>query len=839
MRKRELQMKHLLKNSMIELMLLCLLIVACFPFVTNTPVQKEFSDAASWTDSYQKPTIGSGTAEDPYQVSTAAELAYFVNYTQKVSACSAVIKLVDNIDLAGKQWAGIGCEKYPFTGQFDGDGHQIFNLDSDVGFFGFVNGINASNTAVIKNVLVRGTVSGAGNIAGIVARAEGNVTISGCVNFCDVKHSSDYAGSDYAAGIVAYALGTGKLFSITIEKCANYGTIQGTYVGGIAGYLYRSTITNCVNNGNLTCVAAAAGIVNLAEYVFMIQHCYNGEVTFTSLGGYQSAGILNEGTNVGGIQHCFDLATSVTNTMAYYPISNIQTGSHGSNYYVFNDYFFSIGKYLANLKTLAKTPSWYDNSSGAWNEGLSSSWDLNNTWYVSGSKYPMLKHKLCITLDKEGGTGGTNFVATQIGASLALPSITIPTKNGSEFRGYYQLKNGAGLKMYNADGSNPIGSGIFTEYMERLYAFWGVGQDQLWSSYSTKPTGAGTTASPYIVYTPKELAYFAYITRTNVCNAVIQLKAEIDLAGYYWEPIGNAFPFTGRFDGQGYAIRNIKVDVIKNGGLFGSVSNGVISNVYLRNGLIVGSENVGGIVGAAANTQVQSCFNAATINGTGTAVKIGGIVGYASGGGMIDGCFAIANIGGHAQVGGIVGRYDGGSDRYLITGCFVEGGVISNTTDPFISAMAFGSNIGGIVGSVDTTGDFKIESSFVNATINLSFRRGVTTASVGGIIGVMNSSSTASIQDCGYYGNIIFPASSKVEAHDSIYGTFNGTILNSFGSNISGQSVMVGTSFSNWGYSPYINNGIPLHKSLSPILAQGNQDVYSYLVSKGFVQLAR
>ena len=55
-----------------------------------------------------------------------------------------------------------------------------------------------------------------------------------------------------------------------------------------------------------------------------------------------------------------------------------------------------------------------------------------------------------ITFDLEGGTGGTSTLTVQYEAQL--PDITIPTKAGHLFLGYYNGDNGTGTQYYDASG---------------------------------------------------------------------------------------------------------------------------------------------------------------------------------------------------------------------------------------------------------------------------------------------------------------------------------------------------------------------------------------------------
>ena len=72
-----------------------------------------------------------------------------------------------------------------------------------------------------------------------------------------------------------------------------------------------------------------------------------------------------------------------------------------------------------------------------------------------------------VTLDMEGGNGGTTSV--QVTHGTAMPTITIPTKNDHLFDGYYDGDNGTGTKYYNADGTSAKN---WNKETATLYARW-------------------------------------------------------------------------------------------------------------------------------------------------------------------------------------------------------------------------------------------------------------------------------------------------------------------------------------------------------------------------------
>ena len=76
-----------------------------------------------------------------------------------------------------------------------------------------------------------------------------------------------------------------------------------------------------------------------------------------------------------------------------------------------------------------------------------------------------------VKLDAQNGSG-ENDGTTKVTATYnsAMPSITIPSKKGYTFQGYYTSKNGGGTKYYNANGTSARTCNITSN--TTLYAYW-------------------------------------------------------------------------------------------------------------------------------------------------------------------------------------------------------------------------------------------------------------------------------------------------------------------------------------------------------------------------------
>lgn len=73
-----------------------------------------------------------------------------------------------------------------------------------------------------------------------------------------------------------------------------------------------------------------------------------------------------------------------------------------------------------------------------------------------------------VTLDKQGGTGGTSSITATDGEEL--PYATAPTRSGYEFNGYYSKQNGLGTKYYDSN-MNAVAN-WYGSSNETIYAYW-------------------------------------------------------------------------------------------------------------------------------------------------------------------------------------------------------------------------------------------------------------------------------------------------------------------------------------------------------------------------------
>ena len=216
----------------------------------------------AWEGTEKETPSGSGTQAAPYQIENGAQLAWLADKVNSASTVSAIYAvLTDDIDLGNAAFTPIGKDSHEFSGVFDGKGYTVSGLNvtdvADAGLFG------AAKDATIRNVVVRGNVTGTDNAAGILAKAKTTAcTIENCGNEAAVTVTKSSGG--YAGGILGYAI-----TSTTVTNCYNSGAVTSkgntsySRASGIVGYLSgngSAKITTCYNTGKVTSDGYATGI---------------------------------------------------------------------------------------------------------------------------------------------------------------------------------------------------------------------------------------------------------------------------------------------------------------------------------------------------------------------------------------------------------------------------------------------------------------------------------------------------------------------------------------------------------------------------------------------------
>lgn len=204
--------------------------------------------------------------------------------------------LTSDLDLSDELWEPIGDIDSPFTGVFDGDGHQIKNMTVDIsgtsdlpgGLFGIVQ------NAVVRNVQVENgnvTVSVVGDetislAGGVVGCADDSLIEQCSYTGKATARCPEGDGFALAAGVVAAAGNT------TVQNC------------------YADAEIQAQSNGKL---AAVAGVVAASENA-LTEYCYSaGKLSARASGDGSvctAGGIVAYGGSL--VRHCVVLLSQIS-----------------------------------------------------------------------------------------------------------------------------------------------------------------------------------------------------------------------------------------------------------------------------------------------------------------------------------------------------------------------------------------------------------------------------------------------------------------------------------------------------------------------------------------------
>lgn len=210
---------------------------------------------------------GSGTPEDPYQITNAQDLVTVAKALNDMDGrlVGKNLALVADIDLSGVNFTPINT----FSGVLDGQGHTISNFTIDDPSTGTQDAnyrvaFIRINTGTVKNLIFQsprittqalstGGYSGAAVIVG--DNAHGSL-ISHCMVFDAVVEAPNLPK---AGGIAVMNARTNNI-NATISKCVFQGELicgprtgaYGPQTGGIAAYSATSTIESCLASANIT-----------------------------------------------------------------------------------------------------------------------------------------------------------------------------------------------------------------------------------------------------------------------------------------------------------------------------------------------------------------------------------------------------------------------------------------------------------------------------------------------------------------------------------------------------------------------------------------------------------
>ena len=718
-----------------------------------------------WAQTASQPSVGNGSTRNPYEISTAAELAWFRDYVNggKLSVCA---KLTADIDLkdfchaadASKEelsWEPIGNYSNKYTGTFDGNGHIISNLyikvqRRGVGFFGYMEdgtiknivfdnaqventgndyhypltGIvvgatfgTLQNLKTLKNCSVKSGAKTLGGIAGTITRS--------CSN---LENNATVSGRNEVGGIA------GSLSGSTLSSCVNNGMVKedrSGECGGIVGYIAYGTIEDCANYGNVTGTNEIGGIVGYAQDNSTIKSTLSiGDITSEE----SRAGII-----VG-----YARSINASNMLAYSNNAKLTingTKQEGDNFKTVGEGNLGIasgstldeiikGFTQEQLKSGVVAYLLQQNAStkAKWGQNLAKDGDI---YPVIGSEYQVYADNVtynCKT--KEVVTGSfTNTITSPVikyqHGKIDHHAAINATCTEAGTKEYWQCQD-----CQRKYSDEPLTKELTDVTQPALGHINNVdGYCSRCQPYGVKPS---LESGVYQIEKPCHLVWFRnYVNGTIVDEgekagtahptASAKLTEDINLNGYCyaadktqslnelsWVPIGNETnKYKGTFDGNGKTISNLYINASQNNmGLFGHINQSTIKDLTFEDAKVTNTGSYTGILAGCAGDDATT-LQYIKISKTCQIQAKGDKSDYTGGivgafYGYAYNCVNYATVEGRQCVGGLFGKYSGTGN--FITACANYGNI---TATWWNAGGLVGSFVSGIIQDCANYGDVK------------------------------------------------------------------------------------------------------------------------------------
>jgi hypothetical protein len=682
-----------------------------------------------------------GTEDAPYIIDKTNEWNEFVTHVNNGNSYSGkYIKLTADIDVTTMAGVVSGNQQVkPFSGIFDGGGHTITATISDIvdnqgtALFKYING------ATIKNLTVAGSVNGGLHAAAIVGFSKGTGnSIENC------KATATVNGASHIGGILGHGLDS----HIDITKCIFSGMLNGGSVEKGAIYGWGDTDGVATVNNCLYAMQDGQDETNLD-----VAQTHGGTVTVTDT--YKS-------TTAGSYGWIVDTDEPLFFGL-YAPIAGID----GNTYYlrigskIDNVNYSTYADMTVKSRIIVKGPITLTLGEGTTlnaKKGIEVSYDKSAYLTINGPG--ALNIDDCNTYDagigaEKVGTliinGGSITVkggsyAAGIGCSydnrgssgghIMINGGVVTAYGGSYSSGIggsYKYNSAGNIEIYGGqvkafgDGAFGIGSGsaessgtlklgwtnpddfvyiksgnsdrkiasvtfiegkqFYLEHTATIATTTNLYDYKLIPYTGTLPSlaGSGTENNPYLISSTDDWLLFGELINrdTDYSGKFVKLAENISVTT--WVGTREDHPFSGTFDGGGHTLT---VNIFQAQSGTGVNQQGVAPFHFIENATIKNLTVDGDITSDTYHTS--------------------GLVGFASGTNLIEGCTVKAKLHvGQDYVGGIIGH--GLTSTTTIKGCVfagtIEGCVFAGTIEGVILITPGGNsreNVGGIWGWSDS-----------------------------------------------------------------------------------------------------------------------------------------
>lgn len=550
--------------------------------------------------------VGTGTENDPYQINTAAELAYFAKSVNDGKWYDGeYIILKNNINLNNQEWTPIGNHSNSFRGNFDGRNHTVTGMQISgeldrVGLFGECTKHNVNSA--IKNITVKDSVICGINFVGAIVGYAEEINIENCRSIGNTINGKTDVGG-ICGKIGGYSVGK-------VSQCYNSSKVTGRgRVGGIAGM--GGIAENCLNTGEIMIInkayqSACGGIFGI----------FDDTTTSATITACVNLGKVSGGESFGGIVGSTDSESTGHISNCYYNMDAITGG-------------FDAGTALTAGQLCGALPEGFDSAN--WKEG---SVDTSNAVATStGSRF---------------GTATGTYINLQSVAAIgetktaSVPVYNYVTTNGDDWATYTLITT---AEEFAAIGQNRDAAKWSANYV--------LGNDIDVSGVELKSIGDPGTA-----YTGK------FSGDGHTISHVDMTKEDGVYSSGLFAQIGNSSGKSGKVILLLAANGDIVSSYSETGGICGNLSAGEIYGCSFT-GTVKGY-TAGGICGnAGQDTKISQCFFAGDVQGSsaaGICGRSGAVVD------IINHCISIATIDtaeNDAYLAGITNSQD-----YGVTNCY-------------------------------------------------------------------------------------------------------------------------------------------------------------------------
>lgn len=515
-------------------------------------------DKSKWSDLVAKKTkdefgmSGQGTDADPYVI---MEEAHFARIEKEPSASFA---LGQDITLTS-DWKPLCMEK-PFTGKLFGNKKKITGLNiiqknqQNIGFIATAKGAEISNLEFENpNINSEGT-----NVGVLIGKSEqikvSNVNVTGAT----------VEGNQYVAGLIGLINDMNAESKTLIENChvsSSNIKCKGSYTAGLIASITNGRIIKSSFNGTIVgSVDYIGGLVSVANRAKIEQNYTYGQI----LGKSYLAGLCSSMIN-SSLENCFSrmeikIQNEASNFLAGL-VSNFTTDGNAA-YFVKNCYF--NGK-------ITRLPQMNTKVGGIVHTA-------NRTDSFTNNYYDGLK----LGVDNKFIQDPQNSRMT--GAMKSQSNYT-----GWDFD-----------KIWIIDDGRTYPSFIDGESFE----------DPDGDLYKNQPPGAGTESNPYLLAIPE---HFKFIEVQP--NAWYKVINDIDFTGYEWQPLCKDRSFSGKIEGSGFALKNIRVNSLTQANLIQTMDKATIQNINFENLSIQGDDEAY-LFKQVTNSQIKNINFSGSITST-------------------------------------------------------------------------------------------------------------------------------------------------------------------------------------------------------------------------------